>query len=111
MVDWLERAVAVREISDSSPGRGGHKTFANVGNHLASSVSAGLSKDKLRTLNTHDTKPRKIQQHSLKTPYTLELDLDPFHQMSFISSRRTFSSIYCISEKRFPPSSYTWPPL
>ena len=30
------------------------------------------------TLNTHDTKPRTPQQHSLQTPYTLELDHGPF---------------------------------
>ena len=54
-------------------------TFANVGNFLTTSVSAGLSKDKrFHTLNKHDTKTRTTQQHSLQTPYTWELYLDPF---------------------------------
>ena len=30
------------------------------------------------TPNTHDTKLRKTQQHSLQMPYTLELDLGQF---------------------------------
>ena len=42
MAELLERAVAVREISGSSPGRGGHKNLSDVGNLLTTSVSAGL---------------------------------------------------------------------
>ena len=45
MVEWVEGAFAVREVSGSIQGRGGTKTFANVGNLLTMSVSAGLSKD------------------------------------------------------------------
>ena len=30
---------------------------------------------------------------------------------SLISSRMTFSGVCCMYEKRFPPTSYTWPPL
>ena len=77
MVEWLERAFAMRNVSGSVPSRGGHKTLEDVWDLLTPSVSAGLSKNSGYMLLTHDTKP-KPTQHSLQTLYTLEMDLGPF---------------------------------
>ena len=44
MAEWLKCAVAEREVSDSSPADVDKETFADVGNLLTMSVSAGLSK-------------------------------------------------------------------
>ena len=79
VAEWLERAVTVREVLGSSPGRSGHKNL--FGRREASdyvSFRRAVKRQRFRTLNTHDTKPRTTQQHSLQTPYTLELDLGPF---------------------------------
>ena len=45
MAEWLERVLAVREVSGSSPSRGEYKIFADVGNLLTTSFSAGMSKN------------------------------------------------------------------
>ena len=79
MAEWLGRAVAVLEVLGSIPGRGGHK---NLCRHREPSDYVSFRRSvkgqRFHTLNTYDTKPRTTQQHSLKTPYTLELDLGPF---------------------------------
>ena len=79
MADWLERAVAVREISGSSPGRGGYKNLFGR-RELSDYVSfrRAVERQRFHTLNTHDTKPRTTEQHFLQTPYTVELDIGPF---------------------------------
>ena len=59
---WLKHAVAVSEVSGSSPGRGGRKE----------SVSAGLSKD---SGSIHLIPTIQSQEQHNKTPYTLELNL------------------------------------
>ena len=67
MGEWVDRAVAVREVLGSIPGRGGHKeTFADVENLLTTSVSVGLSKDSgsihLHTVQSqeqHNSTPNK----------------------------------------------------
>ena len=41
------------------------------------SLCRAVETQQFHTLNTHDTKPR-THQHSLQTPYMLELDLGPF---------------------------------
>ena len=76
MAEWLKRAVAMREVSDSSPGRGGYKKLC--GRREPSdyvSFRRVVKRQRFRPLNTHDTKPRTTQQHSLQTPYTLERNL------------------------------------
>ena len=45
MAELLERAVAVREVLGSILTEADTKTFADAGNLLTTSVSAGLSKD------------------------------------------------------------------
>ena len=73
MAEWLERAVAVQEVSCSSPGQGGHRETSDyVSFHRA------IKRQWFHTLNTHYTKPRTTQQHYLHTPYMLVLDLGPF---------------------------------
>ena len=70
---WIKRSVAVAEGSGSSPGRGGRREpFDYISFHRA------VERQWFHTLNTHHTKPRTTQQHSLQTPYTLELDIGPF---------------------------------
>ena len=78
VAEWVERAIAVRD-SGSSPGRGGHKTLCER-RELSDYVSfrRAAKVQRFHTFNTHDTKPRTTQQHSLQTPYMLELDFGPF---------------------------------
>ena len=75
----LEHAVAMREVSGSSPGQGGHK---NLCRHREPSdyisFRNAIKRQRFHTLNTHDTKPKTTQQHSLQMPYMLEPDLSPF---------------------------------
>ena len=79
MAELLEHTVAVREVSSSSPGRGGHKTFANVGNLLTTSISAWLSNDSDSIHLIHTMQSQEQHNNTpYKTPYTLELDLGPF---------------------------------
>ena len=76
---WLGRAVAVREVSSSNPSRGEHKDLcerSEPSDYV--SFRRAAKRQRLHTLNTHDTKPKTTQQHSLQTLYTLELDLGPF---------------------------------
>ena len=42
------------------------------------SFRRAVKRQRFHILNTHDTKSRTIQQHSLQMPYTLELYLGPF---------------------------------
>ena len=42
------------------------------------SPNINVKRQRFHTLNTRDTNPRTIQQHSLQTSYTLELDLGLF---------------------------------
>ena len=42
-------------------------------NKLKISFRRAVGRWRFHTLNTHDTKPKKQQQHYLQTPYTLEL--------------------------------------
>ena len=53
-------------------------TFADVGNLLTMSISARLSKDSGSTHLIHTIQSPEHHNNSLQTPYTLELDLDPF---------------------------------
>ena len=79
MAEWLERAVAMLEVSGQSPGRGRHKNLCErrePSDHV--SFRRDVKRQRFHTLNTHDKDPRTTQQHSLQTPYTLELDLGPF---------------------------------
>ena len=60
MAEWLERVLAVREVSDSISGREGNIN-AVVGILLTTSIFAGLSIDSGSILSIkHDTKPRTI---------------------------------------------------
>ena len=76
MAEWLERAVAVREASGSSPGWDGHKNLCER-REPSDYVSFRRAVNR-RQFDTHDKKLRTTQQHSLQTPYTLEFDLGPF---------------------------------
>ena len=79
VAEWLERAVDVWEVSGSSPGRSEHKNLCGRrGTSDYVSFRRAVKRQRFRTLNTHDAKPRTTQQHSLQTPYTLEMDLGPF---------------------------------
>ena len=72
-----------------------------------------VKRQRFHTLNTHDTKARTTQQHSLQTPYTMELDLGPFPLdivRSFLPEWPMAPSVVR-PRKRFPPRSYTWAPL
>ena len=76
MAEWLESAVAVREVLGSSPGRGEHKNL--YGRRKPSeyvSFRSVVKRQRFHTLNSDDTKSTTTQQHSLQAPYTLELDL------------------------------------
>ena len=54
VAEWLERAVAVQEVSGSSPGRGEHKKdLLDVGDLLITSFSAKLSKDRGSIYSIH----------------------------------------------------------
>ena len=67
MAEWLERAVAVREILGSNPKRGGRKkTFGEVGNLLTTSVSARLSND---SDSMHLIHTKQSQEQYNNTPY------------------------------------------
>ena len=71
--------VAVREVSGLIPGRDAHKNLCGRREPLDYvSFLRAVKRKRFNTLNTHDTKPSTIQQHSLQTPYTLELNLSPF---------------------------------
>ena len=107
MAEWLERTVAAREVSGFESRPRWTKTFANVGNLLTTSVSAGLSKDWFHTLNTHNTKPRTTQQHFLHIG-TGSRSV-PTRCCLLISSRMTNGGICCMSEKKVLPTSYTDP--
>ena len=82
VAEWLERAIAVREFSGSNPGRGEHKE--NLCGHRGPSnyvsFRRAVKRQRLYTLNSHDKAKNNTttQQHSLQTPYTLELDLGLF---------------------------------
>ena len=79
MAEWLKRAVAVRKVSGSNPGRGGHKNLC--GRREPSdyvSLRRAVKRQRFHTFNTHNTKSRTAHQYSLKTPYMLELDLGAF---------------------------------
>ena len=45
VADWIERVVPMLEVSVRFPAEVDSKTFADIGNLLTISVSAGLSKD------------------------------------------------------------------
>ena len=89
MAEWLECAVALREVSGASPGQGGHKNLCGC-KEPSDYVSfrRTVERQRFHTLNTHDTKPRTTQQHSLQTLYTLELDLtlpnDQWHHLLYV---------------------------
>ena len=79
MAELLERAVAVREVLVRVPAETATKTFADIGNLLTTSVSAGLIKyrDSIHLMHTIQSQ----EQHN-NTPnkrFTRwNLDLDPF---------------------------------
>ena len=76
MAEWLQRAVVVRVVSDSSPGRGEHKNLS--GRREPSdyvSFRRAFERQWIHTLNTHDTKPSTTQHN---TPYKVELYISPF---------------------------------
>ena len=84
MAEWLEHTVTVREVSGSSPSRNGHKNHCGCmepSDYI--SFRRGVKRQWFHTLNTHNTKPRTTQQHSLQVPYMLELDLGPDVARSF----------------------------
>ena len=74
MAEWLERVVAVQESSGSSPAKADIKTFADVGNLLTTSVSAGLSNDS----GSYSLSQEQRTNISLETLYTLEMGVCPF---------------------------------
>ena len=79
VAEWLDRAVAVREVSGLSPDRDGHKNLCGrrePSNYV--SFHRDVERQRFHTLNTHNTNKNTTQQGSLQTPYTFELDLGPF---------------------------------
>ena len=79
MAEWLESAVAMREFSGSSPGRVGHKNLCRC-REPSDYVSfhRAVERQWFHTLIHMIQSQEQQQQHSLETPYTLELDLSPF---------------------------------
>ena len=78
VVEWLQRAVTVREVSGSNPGRDEHEILCGRRKPTDYvSFRRPVKIQQFHTLNTHDTMTRTTKQHSLQTPYTLELDLSP----------------------------------
>ena len=69
----------VRTKLGSIPGRGKYKNLCRR-RESSDYVSfcKGVKRQRFHTLHTHDANPRTTQQHSVQTPYTLELDLSPF---------------------------------
>ena len=97
---WVERVVAVREVSRSSPGRGGHGEPSDY-----VSFRRAVERQRFHTINTHDTNPRTTQQYSLQITYVGTGSRSvPTRCHSLISSRMTYSAVFCISEKNV--SSY-----
>ena len=78
VVEWLERALALREVLASIPGRGGHKKF--YGSRKLLNISFRMA-DKRQQFNTLKHTMQSQEQHnnsSLQRLYALELDLSPF---------------------------------
>ena len=73
MAEWLERAVAVREISGSIPCRGGHKPLC-----IRRKPSGYVSFRRTVKRQWFHTLKYTIQsqEHSLQILHTLDLDLD-----------------------------------
>ena len=73
-----------REVSSSILGQGGLKNVCGrkePSDYI--SFLRAVERQRLHTLNTLDTKGRTTQQHSLQTPYTLELNICPFPVLFF----------------------------
>ena len=104
MTKWLKRAVAMREVSGSSPGRGRH-TYLYERREPSDYIRFRRAVKRQR-FHTHDTKPRTTQQHSLQMPYTLELDLGPFPpDVACSFSSRLIAPSVVFLRKRFPPTT------
>ena len=103
MSERLERAVAVREVSGSSPGQGGQKNLCGR-RKLSDYVSflRAVERQRSHTLNAHDTKPRRTQ-HFLQNFETRYRSV-PTRCRSLVSSRMTYSAVCRMSEKN--ASSY-----
>ena len=109
VAEWLERAVAVRRSQDRIPaGADIKKNLCRRRDLLTTSFSAGLSKYSGSIHSIHTIQSQ--EQHSLQTPYALELDLGPFPPDIARSFSPIVSSVVCLRE-RFPPTTYTRPPL
>ena len=85
------------------------KTFADVGNLLTTSVSAGLSNGSgsihlihaIQNQEQHNNTPNKNDLHVGTGSRSV-----PTRYLSLISSRMTYSVICCMSEKKVSSSSY-----
>ena len=102
VAEWLERAVAVQEISGSSPGQLGHKNLCGIRNLLTTSVSAWLSKDSgsihfIHTIISQDNTTLLTNALNFRTGSRSV----PTRRRSLISSHMTYSGVCCMSEKHF----------
>ena len=77
--------------------------------HLILLLSLPPPQNLVFTFNTHDTKPRTIQQHSFQNAFHVGTGSRsvPTRCRLIISSRMTNGAICCMSEKGFPPTCYT----
>ena len=106
VAEWLERVVAVREVSGFSSGLGGRKNICRrKGTSNYVSFRMAVERRQFNTLNTHDTKPRNHNNTSYKClTHWKWISIDPTRCRSLISSRMTY--VVCL-RKSFPPTSCT----
>ena len=102
--EWLKCRA---EVSGSSPGRGRHKGLC--GRREPSdyvSFRRAVERPRFHTLNTNHTMPRTTLITNALHVRTGSRFV-PTRCHSLVSSRMTYRAICCMSEKRFPPASYT----
>ena len=104
LVEGLERSIAVREVSGSISGRGGHKNLCGLREPSEYVSSIHL----IHTITRQD-------QHNNTLTNALYIGTGsrsvPSRCRSLISSRMTYNVVCCISEKKCPSTRNTWPPL